>query len=153
MNEDNNYKPKSEEDAIIEKILEHLGRFCPKCGEPRSAKNIKITGRVGSSLVVHIQCDKCGSQSLLNIIPNIGLSMLEGLITDVRGEEFPRFARSRRVNKDDILDIYVLMEKVKDAEELISKLSSAKKEVKNENLKPLRYPPFSDATELIGLED
>lgn len=139
-------KMEKTEQSILIRILEYLGRFCPKCGAVRTLDNLKITGKVGDSLVVHIQCDKCGSQSLLNIIPNIGLSMLEGLNTDVTAEEFQTFAKAKRINTDDILDIYILMRETDDAEALLSKLSSVERFRRKEKILPgPSEPPSFDA--------
>lgn len=145
-NQKDNQKIEKTEKSILGRILEHLGRFCPKCGAVRTLDNLKITGRVGNSLIVHIQCNACGSQSLLNIIPNIGLSILEGLVTDVRENEFQNFAKARKVSRDDILDIYMLLRDTEDAQDLLSKLCpkhSAK--AKEKILPPSLQPPTADA--------
>lgn len=112
--------PESRE--VLEKVLEHLGTHCPRCGADRTISDLNILGKSNNVYMVHIGCKACGSHDVFHFVANVGYSTAGGIVTDISPAEAPLFLQSAGVSKDDMLDVYLLLRDTTLCSEFVKKL-------------------------------
>lgn len=108
-------------------FIQHLGKYCPKCGAPRDESDLQVLGKAQKGLLLHVGCKKCGAQDVFHFMPNIGYSSAGGLMTDVSSKEAKSFFKSSKVTKDDVLDVFLIVRETENAKDLVDQIDLSKK--------------------------
>lgn len=111
-------------DEIKEKALREARavapKYCEKCGTKYEDHNYHLVKKDGNQSVFHLKCEKCSNTYILNIVspgPNILASQRSSLNIDLNSpEEMSKFAGRKPISKDEVIDIYNLLntEKIED---------------------------------------
>lgn len=80
---------------------------CSVCDKLYRTGNAKVVGNRNNSLVVHIQCESCGSATMTIISKNqTGESTVTmGMLTDLNYDEAVETMNMKAIDADEVLDI------------------------------------------------
>jgi hypothetical protein len=94
-------------------FLEHVAKFCDKCGKAYHLDDIQIIQEKKSSMIIHFSCRYCKSSNIANLVPPIGLTTRIPINSDLSLNEFSKFTSKEMISLDDILDVHLKLEKNK----------------------------------------
>lgn len=99
-------------------FLEHVAKFCDKCGRPYNLNDIQIIQEKESSVIIHFSCKYCKSSNIANLVPPMGLTTRIPINSDLSLNEFSTFTSQDTISLDDILEVHLTLEKDKGNVEL-----------------------------------
>lgn len=117
---------------ILQDIKKIAPKHCDNCGKKYTNSEFKVIRAFENNALIHLSCAKCGNTYVINAIVNeegVASQRMPLVLDLIDPKEIDRFADTQPVSKDDIIDIYNLLQD-KNIEEKISSKISIKKDVK-----------------------
>lgn len=90
-------------------FIENIARFCDKCGQPYSPKDLEIIQDTNMSSIIHFSCTNCKSNHIATFIKPIGISNRMPISTDLEIEEIGKFASMKETSLEEILEVYMYL--------------------------------------------
>lgn len=87
-------------------FIEHVARFCDKCGRHYDESDIEILQQNDYSVVIHFNCPTCKARHLATFIKPLGITSRVPVNTDLMIDELPKFAGKQSISSDDLLDVH-----------------------------------------------
>lgn len=80
---------------------------CSVCGKLYRTGNAKVVGNRNNSLIVHIQCENCGSatMTIISRSPASEGTVTMGMLTDLDYDEAVKMMNMKAIDADEVLDI------------------------------------------------
>ncbi len=94
-------------------FIEKIARFCDKCGEPYHSEDIKIIQEKAPSVIIHFSCRSCKSSNVASVVYPMGFTTRTPVNSDLKVDEFAKFATGDTVSLDDVLDVHVCFQESK----------------------------------------
>ncbi len=133
MKEKINKTKKSEQNETISKkdvlklddIIGSIPLYCDKCGALHDKESIEIIDKNENLTIIYMMCENCLSKNIMYVIKPLNVINKTVINVDLESNEIKKFAGSKSINTDDILDIYssVKSKKINKAKDLIDELS------------------------------
>lgn len=112
MSEKRNKKSNSKNSSDnLNFYIEAIAKFCDKCGSAYSVDNLKIIKENDFSSIIHFSCVNCKSRHIATFVKPLGMSSRMPVNSDLTVDEITKFAKSKEVVTDDILNVYSLLSK------------------------------------------
>jgi hypothetical protein len=92
-------------------FIKSIAKFCDKCGNPYSEKDLEIIQDTNISSIIHFSCSNCKSSNIATYIKPMGISNRMPINTDLKIEEISRFASMNETSAEEILELYTYLKK------------------------------------------
>lgn len=89
----------------IEFYLNTVAKFCDKCGNKYTDKNLKIIQENNQSSIIHFNCPKCKSRHVATFISSLGLSSRTSINSDLSVDEISLYSMKNEIQIDEVLDV------------------------------------------------
>ncbi|MCK9368818.1 hypothetical protein M0R04_02455 [Candidatus Dojkabacteria bacterium] len=86
--------------------IDAIARFCDKCGTPYTTSDLSIISDMQVTSIIHFSCSNCKSHHIATFIKPMGISNRMPINTDLTVTEIKKFAKSKEISSDDVLDLY-----------------------------------------------
>jgi hypothetical protein len=114
----------TKEEFLIQALLTQWGSFCNSCGAKRSTENIKIMKRSSEMIVLHINCNNCKAGHFISYQDKAPtFAMQPYTATDLQTDELNKL-ENPSVSTDDLIDAFMALDKVNDADKFLSLIQS-----------------------------
>lgn len=90
-------------------FIEHVARFCDRCGRAYKEEDIEILQRTDYSVIIHFGCPNCKARHLATFIKPLGITSRVPVNTDLGIEELSYFAGRRGISTNDVLDVHDIL--------------------------------------------
>ncbi len=84
---------------------------CPACNCFYNPVKMKIIEESNEAHLVHMVCEKCGTQLLALVFTGLSSISSQGLVTELTSEEVKKFKSTSKVEIDDVIDLHFLLDK------------------------------------------
>lgn len=105
---------------FIQNIPNFIPNFCDRCGAKHSRQDLEIVNRDPEKLVCRLSCGSCGNINLMqvNVMPDGAVNAKRAsIISDISPVEVNKFSNSSKIAEDEILDVILALEDVKQIED------------------------------------
>ncbi len=119
-----NSKPKK--DVLkLDEIIGSIPLYCDKCGSLHNKDNIEIIDKNENLTIIYMMCENCLSKNIMYVIKPLNVINKTVINVDLESNEIKKFAGSKAITTDDILNIYSIIKskKINKAKDLIDELS------------------------------
>ncbi len=117
----------------IDQLLSHLKsnpvfapKFCENCGTQHTPSDLTFIGQQDGVLVFQIACKSCSLSYVMKLHPTsmgIAAQKIEANVDISSAQEFRKFAGSKKVDKDEALQVYLDIQKVKTLDQFLALLA------------------------------
>ena len=97
----------------LEFFINTVAKFCDKCGNQYSTKDLNLVQESEHSSIIHFTCSNCKSRHIATFVAPLGISSRTPINTDLNVKEISRFARNREIPADELIDVHNLFNKKK----------------------------------------
>lgn len=104
-------KNSKNDDAQKSFFIENIARYCDKCGKAYDINDVEILQSNDYSTIIHFSCKNCKARHLATFVRQLGVSSRMPVNTDLSIEEIGKFAGSRGVTSNDVLDVHGILKK------------------------------------------
>lgn len=99
-------------------FIDTIAKFCDKCGHQYSISDVNLVQDNSFSSIIHFSCSNCKSNHIATFVKPVGMSSRVPVNTDLTVEEITQFAQEDRINSDQVLDVYELLDHSRHIKEL-----------------------------------
>jgi hypothetical protein len=92
-------------------FLENISKFCDKCGTQYSISDLEIIDESEIVSIIHFTCSKCKTRNVTSYVKPMQVSRRMIINTDLSVDEVKEFARKSETQLEDILDVYLTLQK------------------------------------------
>ncbi|BCX13488.1 MAG: hypothetical protein KatS3mg085_020 [Candidatus Dojkabacteria bacterium] len=109
---------------ILSQISNIVPKYCDKCGKKYSHTDLDLIEQTDNRLVCKLSCNNCRNIYILQIHKDMD-GNLSAKRTNIKQElvdeqEIKKFEEMEAIDLDEVLDVYIVLEKIKDVHELLS---------------------------------
>ncbi|MHB8442950.1 MAG: hypothetical protein ACYDAS_01075 [Patescibacteria group bacterium] len=90
----------------IDDIVGSIPLYCDKCGSLHDKDNIEIIDKNENLTIIYMMCENCLSKNIMYVIKPLNVINKTVINVDLESSEIKKFAGSKSIKTDDILDIY-----------------------------------------------
>lgn len=98
-------------------------KYCDNCGHKHMDADFKFIDHQDPNMVFQISCSNCGVVYILKVNPSSPGAVMqqryESVLADISANEFNKFAGKTKVAKEEALQVYMDMQKVKNISEFM----------------------------------
>ena len=100
-------EPTDKKDALkIDDIVGSIPLYCDKCGSLHDKDSIEIIDKNENLTIIYMMCENCLSKNIMYVIKPLNVINKTVINVDLESSEIKKFAGSKSINTDDILNIY-----------------------------------------------
>ena len=104
-----NINIKQQEEDGLNNYSAYIPPYCEKCGTMYDKNKLELIDKNSNMTVVYIMCDTCNMKNIFYIVKPLNIINRARLVVDLDIDEIKKFAGSRRVDTDDILNIFKVL--------------------------------------------
>jgi copper chaperone CopZ len=90
----------------IDDIVGSIPLYCDKCGSLHDKDSIEIIDKNENLTIIYMMCENCLSKNIMYVIKPLNVINKTVINVDLESSEIKKFAGSKSINTDDILNIY-----------------------------------------------
>ncbi|MBN1618110.1 hypothetical protein JW887_02085 [Candidatus Dojkabacteria bacterium] len=90
-------------------FLEHVAKYCDKCGTAYQPENLEILQNNNYSTIIHFFCENCKASQMATFIQPLGVSSRMPVNTDLVIDEISSFSQKSGISSNEILDVHELL--------------------------------------------
>jgi copper chaperone CopZ len=108
----------------IDDIVGSIPLYCDKCGSLHDKDSIEIIDKNENLTIIYMMCENCLSKNIMYVIKPLNVINKTVINVDLESSEIKKFAGSKSINTDDILNIYstIKSKKISKAKDFIDEL-------------------------------
>lgn len=110
MNVKKGTKTKKVSDKKKKFFIEHIAKFCDKCGTEYKTDNIEILQKSDYSTIIHFFCANCKASQMATFIQPLGISSRMPVNTDLDLKEIQKVVKRPAVSSDEVIDVHEFLE-------------------------------------------
>ncbi len=113
----------------ISQLIEHLRKlpmvspkYCDNCGAMHADDDVRYMGQHQNSFAFQVTCKQCGVSYLMRVgasMSGVAAQKLELSSSDVGAEELKKFVGRSKVQKDEVLQVYSDLRRVRTLEDFL----------------------------------
>ena len=120
---DVNSVSKQKED--MNEFLSAIPPYCEKCGTIYNKSKLDIIDKNPNMTILYIMCENCKNKNIFYVVKPLNFVDRAKLVVDLDFDEIKKFAGSKEINTDDLLNIFDVlasknMDKAKDVLKIIN---------------------------------
>ena len=122
-------KNKDELKLNKEEITEYLSSippYCEKCGTMYNKDKVEVIDKNQNMTIIYIMCENCKTKNVFYVVKPMNFVSRANLIVDLDMEEIKKFAGSRKIDSNDILNVFDLLstKKAKNSKDFLKIINS-----------------------------
>lgn len=100
--------------------------FCEKCGNEHDKEDLEVVMSDKGKVVCKLACKNCSHASMIHInspVDGIVAAKKSTTKSEISGEEMSKFASSRAINSDELIEVYQGLKSVKTIDDFVKIVS------------------------------